>query len=409
MWNIPLLSVLLISLLPTGFLTATVKQKFVVKTSQPVAKEDTLYLAGNNTALGDWNPNAIALNRKSDTLFEVVVELENAENIEFKITRGSWETVEKDAEGGEIENRTATVKSGKDIVIEVESWADQPITPGQTRNHSFPGIGEVKRIHEGFVFTEGPAYDGKHLYFTDIPNNRIMRTDLKGNLETFLEPSGKCNGLMIDGKGKLLACRMGNLEEPKMEPAVIAIDVATKKVTTVTDRFEEIRYNACNDLVIDKTGGIYFTDPRYNAPQPWPQKVEGVYYRSKSGKVQRLEQELVAPNGIILSPDESVLYVCPSMQKEVHAYTVKSPPTKDNAGGDGMSIDVEGNIYLTTDLGIQIVSPAGKLLGIIALPEHPANCAFGGPGLKTLFATCRTGLYAVDMPISGLKPVGTLD
>ena len=424
MWHIPLLSVLLFSCLPAGLLTAAVKQKFVVKTAQPVAKKDTLYLAGNHAVLGDWNPNAIALNRKSDTLFEVVVELENAENIEFKITRGSWESVEKDADGGEIENRTATVKNGKDIVIEVESWADQPITPGQTRNQSFPGIGEVKKIHDGFVFTEGPAYDGKHLYFTDIPNNRILRTDLKGNLETFLEPSGKCNGLMIDGKGKLLACRMGNLEEPKMEPAVLAIDVATKNVSTVTDRFEEIRYNACNDLVIDKTGGIYFTDPRYNAPQPWPQKVEGVYYRSKSGKVHRLEQELVAPNGIIVSPDESVLYVCPSMQKEVHAYTVNSPgvitnkrvhfqiqqpSSKDNAGGDGMSIDVEGNIYLTTDLGIQIVSPAGKLLGIIALPEHPANCAFGGPGMKTLFATCRTGLYAVDMPISGHKFTGSLD
>jgi gluconolactonase len=112
------------------------------------------------------------------------------------------------------------------------------------------------------------------------------------------------------------------------------------------------------------------------------------------------------------------------MQKEVHAYTVNSPgvitnkrvhfqiqqpSSKDNAGGDGMSIDVEGNIYLTTDLGIQIVSPAGKLLGIIALPEHPANCAFGGPGMKTLFATCRTGLYAVDMPISGHKFTGSLD
>jgi hypothetical protein len=88
MWHIPLLSVLLFSCLPAGLLTAAVKQKFVVKTAQPVAKKDTLYLSGNNTVLGDWNPNAIALNRNSDTLFEVVVELENAENIEFKITEG---------------------------------------------------------------------------------------------------------------------------------------------------------------------------------------------------------------------------------------------------------------------------------------------------------------------------------
>jgi gluconolactonase len=310
------------------------------------------------------------------------------------------------------------------LVVLLCSIACSGLKDGVAQVQKFPGAGEVKKVHGGFVFTEGPAYDGKHLYFTDIPNNRIMRTDLKGNLETFLEPSGKCNGLIIDGKGKLLACRMGNLEEPKIEPAVLAIDLTTKQVTTMTERFEGARYNACNDLIIDKAGGIYFTDPRYNAPQPWPQKVEGVYYRSKSGKVQRLERELVAPNGIVLSPDESTLYVCPSMQKEVHAYTIQSPgvltnkrvhfqiqqpPAKDSAGGDGMAIDVEGNLYLTTDLGIQVVSPVGKLLGIIELPEHPANCAFGGPGMNTLFATCRTGLYSIAMPIAGHKFTGSVE
>jgi gluconolactonase len=288
----------------------------------------------------------------------------------------------------------------------------------------FPGVGAVKKLHDGFKFTEGPAYDGKHLYFTDIPNFRIMRTDLKGNLEIFLEPSGRCNGLMFDGRGTLLACRMGATEESKMEPAVLAIDVASKTVKSIADRFEDKRFNACNDLVIDKSGGIYFTDPRYNAPEPWPQKVEAVYYRSKSGAVKRLEQELIAPNGVILSPDESTLYVCPSMQKQVFAYTVKAPgeltnkrlhfeikqpSSKENSGGDGMSIDIQGNLYLTTDLGIQVVSPEGKLAGLISLPEQPANCAFGGPEMKTLFATCRTGLYAVEMPIAGHKFLGVFE
>jgi gluconolactonase len=287
------------------------------------------------------------------------------------------------------------------------------LTSSFVNAQDFPGAGKAKKIHDGFKFTEGPAFDGKHLYFTDIPNNRIMRTDLQGKLEVFLEPSGNCNGLKFDSRGRLIACRMGN---PDTQAAVLAIDVESKKVVPIAQSYNGTRYNACNDLVIDKSGGIYFTDPRYGAPDPWPQKVEGVYYRSAKGEFKQLEKSLIAPNGIVLSPDESILYVCPSMQKEVYAYTVeapgnltnkrvhfeiKQPEGKENTGGDGMSIDVAGNLYLTTDLGVQVVSPAGKLLGIIPLPEQPANCSFGGPDNKTLFATCRTGLYAVDMPIAG--------
>jgi gluconolactonase len=277
------------------------------------------------------------------------------------------------------------------------------------QGQKLPGVGDVIKVHDGFAFTEGPAYDGsKFLYFTDIPNNRIMRTDLKGNLEVFLEPSGKCNGLMFDGGRQLIACRM--------EGELIAISTATKAVTPLTSTYQGVRYNACNDLVIDKSGGIYFTDPRYAAPDPWPQKIEAFYYRSPQGVVKRLGDQLTAPNGIMLSPDEKTLYVLPSMQKQLMAYDIlapgaigpgrilfelQQPEGKDNTGGDGMTVDVEGNLYLTTNLGVQVVSSNGKLLGIIAFPEQPANCAFGGPDSKTLFATCRTGLYSVSMPIAG--------
>ena len=279
---------------------------------------------------------------------------------------------------------------------------------GCVSSQDFPGAGKVTKVHGGFQFTEGPAYDGKHLYFTDIPNDRIMRTDLKGNLETFLEACGHCNGLMIDGNSKLIGCRI--------DGELIAIDTATKEVKSLSSKYKDVRFNACNDLVIDKSGGIYFTDPRYRAPDPWPQGKEAFYYRSPKGEVTRLGDDLSAPNGIILSPDESILYVVPSFQKQVHAYTVKSPGVienkrvlyeikqpadKENSGGDGMSIDVAGNLYITTDLGVQVVSAAGKLLGIISFAEQPANCSFGGKEMKTLFATCRTGLYSVEMPIAG--------
>jgi gluconolactonase len=277
------------------------------------------------------------------------------------------------------------------------------------------GAGEVRKLHDGFKFTEGPAYDGRHyLYFTDIPNNRILRTDVGGfpdrvgPAEVFLEESQSCNGLMFDGNGKLLGCQMkGN---------VVSIDVATKKVTLLANRYKDKPFNACNDLVVDQQGGIYFTDPRYAAPEPWPQGIEAFYYRNAEGVVSRLGENLIAPNGIILSPDEKTLYVVPSMQKEIMAYRVESPGRltdgkvffeirqpkgKSTSGGDGLSIDVEGNLYVTTDLGVQCVSPKGDLLGVIEFPEQPANCAFGGPGNKVLFATCRTGLYAVPMPIAG--------
>jgi gluconolactonase len=280
----------------------------------------------------------------------------------------------------------------------------------------FPGMGKVTKVHDGFQFTEGPAYDGKKfLYFTDIPNDRIMRTDTKGGLETFLEKCGHCNGLMFDGNGALVACRM--------DGELIVIDTTSKSIRTISDKYNKVRFNACNDLVVDKSGGIYFTDPRFMAPEPWPQGKEAFYYRAADGEVTRLGDDLVAPNGIILSPDEKTLYVLPSMQKQLYAYSIKSPGVLENrrvlyeikqpkekgdSGGDGMSVDVKGNLYLTTDLGVQIVSPNGELLGIVEFPEQPANCSFGGPEMKTLYATCRTGLYAVDMPIAGHRFSGVV-
>ncbi len=283
------------------------------------------------------------------------------------------------------------------------------LTPFCAVAQDFPGVGLVEKVHGGFEFTEGPAYDGhKYLYFTDIPNNRIHRTDLAGNLETFLENSRSCNGLMFDGAGKLIGCQM--------KGQVVAIDVDTKSIRVLADRYNNAPYNACNDLVIDRSGGIYFTDPRYAAPEPWPQVKEGFYYRDTKGQVTRLGDDLAAPNGIILSPDESMLFVVPSMQAQMMAYDIQSPGVlvngrvlcevkqpdgKQDSGGDGLSVDVEGNLYITTDLGVQCISPTGALLGIIRFPEQPANCAFGGPDRKTLFATCRTGLYSVRMPIAG--------
>ena len=268
--------------------------------------------------------------------------------------------------------------------------------------------GEITKVQGGFQFTEGPAWDGHGtLYFSDIPANLIYQVR-NGKVEKFLEEAGHTNGLMVSAKGTLYACRM--------DGEIIAIDPKTKKITTVTGKYEGKRYNAPNDLVLDKQGGIYFTDPHFRSPDPLPQGTTAVYYVDAEGKVTRLLDDLKAPNGVILSPDEKTLYVVPTGQKEMMAYPVDAPgklgkgrvfctlkqkQDGGNSGGDGLAIDSEGNLYITSGLGLQVFNPKGEMLGIIELPEQPANAKFGGPDLKTLYVTARTGLYAVPMKVKG--------
>ncbi len=269
--------------------------------------------------------------------------------------------------------------------------------------------GPVKELHSGLQFTEGPADDGQgNIYFTDIPADVIYKHTKDGKLEVFLEGAGHCNGLMFDAAGKLYAC--------SMDGRLISIDVKTRAITPLAQEYELKRFNAPNDLVLDQHGGIYFTDPHFRAPQPLPQKVPAVYYRAADGKVTRVATITKAPNGVILSPDEKTLYVIPSLQSEMLAYpvlgpgklgdervfcTLKQPEGKTNTGGDGLTIDTSGNLYITSALGVQVWSAAGKYLGLIKFPQQPANVTFGGKDRKTLYATCRTGFYSAPMQAQG--------
>jgi gluconolactonase len=275
-----------------------------------------------------------------------------------------------------------------------------------------PGIGptgEVRKVHGDFQFTEGPAADGQgNLYLSDVAGNKLYQVDAKGALSVLLDPSNHTNGLMLNAAGKIVGC--------EMDGRLIEIDPATKKVTSLADGYEGKRFNAPNDLVIDKSGGVYFTDPHFRAPMPLPQGVKAFYYRDAAGKVTRLGDIENAPNGVILSPDEKTLYIIPSLQAEMLAYAVEAPgklgPQKvfctlkqaegqTGGGGDGLTVDTKGNLYITSKLGVQVFDPAGKHLGVIEFPEQPANCTFAGPGNKTLYVTARTSLYAVPMEAVG--------
>ncbi len=216
---------------------------------------------------------------------------------------------------------------------------------------------------------------------------------------------------MIAADGRMLVCQM--------DGQVVSRDVDSGKSTALASQYGGKRFNAPNDLVIDPSGGIYFTDPLFLAPQPLPQGVQAVYYISAAGEVSRVTGNIAAPNGIGLSPDAKRLYVIPSQQAEMLVYDVEGPGSisggrtfcrltqpegKQDTGGDGMTVDVQGNVYITTNLGVEIFSSDGQQRGLVTFPQQPANVTFAGEDRKTMYVTARTALYRVTMPIAGLKP-----
>ncbi len=271
-----------------------------------------------------------------------------------------------------------------------------------------PGIGPtepVEKVAGGFQFTEGPAADHQgNLYFTDIPKTTIHRLTSDGKVEVFTDQSGRSNGLMFGPKGELYACEMAG--------QLVVWDVEKRERRVLADKYDGKPLNAPNDLVLDRQGGIYFTDPHFGAANPLPQGGTCVYYWSAKEGVRRVTENLPAPNGVMLSPDEKTLYIFPSGSATMLSFPVEEPgklgPQREfyelqpgGNGADGATIDSKGNLYITSHLGIEVVDPAGKALGVIECPEKPANVTFGGPDLKTLYITARTSLYAAPMEVKG--------
>ena len=264
-----------------------------------------------------------------------------------------------------------------------------------------PGA-KLQKLSGEFTFTEGPAADADgNVYFTDQPNDRILKWSTDGKLSTFMQPCGRSNGLCFDGKGNLLACA-----DEKNE--LWSIDVKTKHVTVLVKEYQGKLLNGPNDVWAHPDGSVYFTDPLYPR-EYWKrdprmqQDGQHVYRLSADGKtLQRVVTDLKQPNGIVGTPDGKTIYVADIGDKKTYGYDVGADGKLTNRrqlcamGSDGMTLDSEGNVYLT-GRGVTVFDKAGKKVDQIDVPGEgwTANVCFGGSDGKTLFITASKGLYSI--------------
>ena len=263
----------------------------------------------------------------------------------------------------------------------------------------------LSKLAGDFSFTEGPACDSTgNVFFTDQPNDRILKWSVDGKLSTFLQPCGRSNGLCFDAKDNLWACA-----DEKNEMWIIAPD---GKKTILFDKFQGKALNGPNDVWLRTDGGAYFTDPYYKRDY-WKrgekEQEEHVYYVSPDHKtVTRVADDLKQPNGVIGTPDNKILYVADIGAGKTYAYAIQKDGSLTGKrlfcelGSDGMTIDSEGNVYLTGD-GVTVFDKTGKKIEHIAVPESwTANVCFGGKDRHTLFITASKSLYGMKMRTHGV-------
>ena len=282
------------------------------------------------------------------------------------------------------------------MVSKLSSAQDRVVAPGA----------KVEKLAGGFEFAEGPTCDAQgNLFFTDQPNNRILKWSVEGKLSTFLQPAGRANGMCVAPGGQLFACA-----DEKTALWSIAPD---GDVTVILSDYQGNPLNGPNDVWVQPDGALYFTDPFYK--RPWwnydamPQDGQHVYFLSADRRrLARVADDLTKPNGIIGTPDGGDLYVADIGAGKTYRYDI-APDGSLTAktlvvdhGSDGMTLDSEGNLYLTGD-GVLVFDKAGRQIEHIQIPdEHwTSNVSFGGRDKRTLFITASTGLYAIRMRLKG--------
>jgi len=268
-----------------------------------------------------------------------------------------------------------------------------------------PGA-KLEKLAGDCLFTEGPAADAAgNVFFTDQPNDRILKWSLEGKLTTFLQPSGRANGLCFDKEGNLLACA----DETNQ---LWSVDGAGKATLLIKD-YQGKLLNGPNDLWVHPDGRVYFTDPFYKRPYwkrgPMEQDGQHVYcYWRRELKLLRVAADLKQPNGIIGTPDGKTLYVADIGAGRTYAYDVQPDGALANKrlfcnkGSDGMTIDAEGNVYLT-GRGVIVFDRAGNQIEQIDVNEPwTANVCFGGKDMQTLFITASKALYGIRLRVKGV-------
>jgi gluconolactonase len=275
-----------------------------------------------------------------------------------------------------------------------------------------PGVAP-ELVQEGFVFTEGPVGtpDGG-LYFSDIRPNRIYHLDPGGKISLVREQTNGANGLALTREGDLLAA--------EGEGKRISRRSRDGRVTTVTEGIAGKPFLSPNDVLVDANGGIYITDP---GPRPVvPGRTAYVYYLPAGAKEPIvIDDQIARPNGITLTRDGKTLIVNDTLGPTVYAYDVQPDgsvknrrtfaqlrdiPEGKESGADGMALDRDDRLYVTTVAGVQVFDAAGKYLGTIKVPRQPANAGFAGPDKRVLYITAREGLYRINMLAQGPDRIG---
>ena len=263
----------------------------------------------------------------------------------------------------------------------------------------------VQKLADGFSFTEGPAADKDgNVFFTDQPNNKIYKWSIDGELSVFHDSPERANGMYFNQNGSLIACA-------DLHNKLVSIDMQGN-ITPLVENYQGKLLNAPNDLWIDPNGGIYFTDPLYKRDYwdrgPMEQDGEHVYYLKPDRKTLiRVAEDFVKPNGIIGTPDGKKLYIADIGDSKIYEYLIEDDGTLSDKkffapeGSDGMTIDNQGNVYLT-NRAVSIFDKSGKKIQTIQVPEIPSNVCFGGKERNILFITARTSLYAMQMNVKGV-------
>ncbi|MFC1541109.1 SMP-30/gluconolactonase/LRE family protein [Candidatus Latescibacterota bacterium] len=276
-----------------------------------------------------------------------------------------------------------------------------------TEEKNYPQItapgAKLTIIADGFRYTEGPAWspDG-YLYFTDRSSSRILKWSQAEGVTDFRIDPGGANGLVFTKTGDMIVC-----ETSARRVISIAPDGTE---TVIADSYEGKKLNAPNDAWVDAKGGIYFSDHSMRSKEILEQDGDHIYYITQDRTdIIRVTDDLEYPNGVIINPDGNRLYVTDSGAQKTYVFTVNSDGTlRDKKvfaeeGYDGLAIDEQGNVYITpmTNM-VSVYDPAGRRIGEITTPSRPSNVCFGGKDMRTLFITCGSTVYSIEMSIKGL-------